>query len=74
MVTSTGGAYGNQSAVATAITTNTSPITVFAPINAAFTAALAPGAWASGATAAQITKVLQYHVTGAGNSTIKQPV
>ena len=67
VVTSTGGTYGNQSAVATAITTNTSPITVFAPINAAFTAALAPGAWANGATAAQITKVLQYHVTGAGN-------
>lgn len=67
VVTSTGGAYGNQSAVATAITTNTSPITVFAPVNAAFTAALAPGAWANGATAAQITKVLQYHVTGAGN-------
>lgn len=67
VVTSTGGAYGNQSAVATALTTNTTPLTVFAPVNAAFTAALAPGAWANGATATQITKVLQYHVTGAGN-------
>ena len=66
-VTSTGAPFGNQSAVATALTTNTTPLTVFAPTNAAFTAALAPGAWANGATAAQVTRVLQYHVTSAGN-------
>ena len=66
VVTSTGGDYGNQSAVATALTTNAAPLTVFAPTNAAFTAALAAGAWANGANATQITRVLQYHVT-AGN-------
>lgn len=66
VVTSTGGDYGNQSAVATALTTNAAPLTVFAPTNAAFTTALAAGAWANGANATQITRVLQYHVT-AGN-------
>ncbi len=59
--------FGDQTAVATALTTNTNPITVFAPVNAAFTAATATGAWAYGATPAQISKVLQYHVTAAGN-------
>jgi uncharacterized surface protein with fasciclin (FAS1) repeats len=43
------------------------PFTVFAPTNTAFTTALAAGAWANGAMPAQITKVLQYHVTTAGN-------
>lgn len=56
-----------QSAVATALTTNTSPLTVFAPTNAAFTTALGAGGFANGATDAQVTKVLQYHVTAAGN-------
>ncbi|WP_418263385.1 fasciclin domain-containing protein [Flavobacterium faecale] len=56
-----------QTAVATALTTNTTPLTVFAPTNAAFTAALGAGGFANGATDAQVTKVLQYHVTAAGN-------
>ncbi|GIZ09905.1 fasciclin domain-containing protein [Flavobacterium sp. UMI-01] len=56
-----------QAAVATALTTNTSPLTVFAPTNTAFTAALGVGGFANGATDAQVTKVLQYHVTAAGN-------
>ena len=56
-----------QSAVATALTTNTTPLTVFAPTNAAFDVALGAGGFANGATDAQVTKVLQYHVTGAGN-------
>jgi uncharacterized surface protein with fasciclin (FAS1) repeats len=68
-VTSTGGAFGDQSAVLTALSglSATSPATLFAPNNAAFTAALGTGGFANGATAAQVTKVLQYHVTIAGN-------
>lgn len=56
-------AFGDQSAVAAALSTNTSPLTVFAPDNAAFTAATTGTGFAVGATAAQVTKVLQYHVT-----------
>jgi uncharacterized surface protein with fasciclin (FAS1) repeats len=69
VVTSTTGTFGNQSAVATALTTNTTPLTVFAPTNAAFTAATTGTGFITGAavTAANVTKVLQYHVTGAGN-------
>jgi uncharacterized surface protein with fasciclin (FAS1) repeats len=37
------------------------------PSIAAFTAALGAGGFANSATAAQVTKVLQYHVTTAGN-------
>lgn len=59
--------FGDQTAVATALTTNTTPLTVFAPVNAAFTNATATGAWANGATPTQVSKVLQYHVTAAGN-------
>ena len=69
IVTSTptnGNGFGDQTAVATALTTNTNPLTVFAPVNAAFTAATTGTGWAVGATPAQITKVLQYHVTAAG--------
>ncbi|UPT69658.1 MAG: fasciclin domain-containing protein [Flavobacterium sp. JAD_PAG50586_2] len=68
-VTSTGGAFGDQSAVLTALSglSATTPATLFAPNNAAFTAALGVGGFANGATAAQVTKVLQYHVTTAGN-------
>jgi uncharacterized surface protein with fasciclin (FAS1) repeats len=43
--------------------TATAPATLFAPNNAAFTAALGTGGFANGATPAQVTKVLQYHVT-----------
>ncbi len=56
-----------QSAVLNALSTNTVPLTVFAPTNAAFTTALGVGGFANGATTAQVTKVLQYHVTAAGN-------
>jgi uncharacterized surface protein with fasciclin (FAS1) repeats len=68
--------YGNQEAVAKVLTVNTAPLTVFAPNNSAFVAldtelkttfvkpvrntATKTGA---GLTTAQITKILQYHVT-----------
>lgn len=70
VVTSTdsnGNGFGDQSAVATALTTNTAPLTVFAPTNAAFTEATTGNGFAVGATPAQVSKVLQYHVTAAGN-------
>lgn len=59
--------FGDQSAVATALSTNTSPLTVFAPTNAAFTAATTGDGFAAKATPEQVTKVLQYHVTNVGN-------
>lgn len=59
--------FGDQSAVATALTTNTSALTVFAPTDAAFGVATGTGGFANGATAAQITKVLQYHVLAGNN-------
>jgi uncharacterized surface protein with fasciclin (FAS1) repeats len=59
----------DQAAVLGALSglTATAPATLFAPNNAAFTAALGAGGFANSATAAQVTKVLQYHVTTAGN-------
>ncbi|RKS01811.1 putative surface protein with fasciclin (FAS1) repeats [Flavobacterium sp. 102] len=59
----------DQAAVLTALSglTASAPATLFAPNNAAFTTALGTGGFANGATAAQVTKVLQYHVTTAGN-------
>ncbi|MFZ4680454.1 MAG: fasciclin domain-containing protein [Flavobacterium sp.] len=59
----------DQAAVLGALSglTATAPATLFAPNNAAFTAALGAGGFAYSATAAQVTKVLQYHVTTAGN-------
>ena len=65
--TTNGNGFGDQTAVATALTTNTTALTVFAPTNAAFTAATTGSGFAVGATPAQVTTVLQYHVTGAGN-------
>ena len=55
----------DQAAVLAALSglTATAPATLFAPNNAAFTAALGTGGFANGATPAQVTKVLQYHVT-----------
>ncbi|MGL2964562.1 fasciclin domain-containing protein [Flavobacterium sp. RSB2_4_14] len=47
--------------------TAAAPVTLFAPNNTAFTTALGTGGFANGATDAQVTKVLQYHVTAAGN-------
>ena len=59
----------DQAAVLSALSglTATAPATLFAPNNAAFTAALGTGGFANGATPAQVTKVLQYHVTTGGN-------
>ncbi len=62
-----GGTFGDQSAVATALTTNTIPLTVFAPTNKAFEVAVGTGGFANGAAPEVFTKVLQYHVTSAGN-------
>ena len=62
IVTSSG-----QSAVLDALNAATPAKTVFAPTNAAFATATGTGGWASGASPATITKVLQYHVTIAGN-------
>jgi uncharacterized surface protein with fasciclin (FAS1) repeats len=69
VVTSTGGAFGDQSAVLNALVglTAAAPATLFAPNNIAFTNAMTGSGFAVGATPAQVTKVLQYHVTTAGN-------
>ncbi|MEM0544094.1 fasciclin domain-containing protein, partial [Flavobacterium sp. j3] len=71
VVTSTSGTFGNQSAVLTALNglTAAAPATLFAPNNAAFTAATTGTGFLTGTavTAANVTKVLQYHVTTAGN-------
>lgn len=63
------GAFGDQSAVLAALNglTAAAPATVFAPDNAAFTAATTGTGFAVGATPAQVSRVLQYHVTVAGN-------
>ena len=70
VVTSTSGAFGNQSAVLNALNglTATAPGTLFAPNNAAFTAATTGTGFLTGTavTAANVTRVLQYHVL-AGN-------
>jgi uncharacterized surface protein with fasciclin (FAS1) repeats len=70
------GKFGDQSAVKTLIasatsnatysTTNLNPsLTIFAPLNTAFATATATGGFITGTTltAADITKVLQYHVS-----------
>ncbi|MCZ8168871.1 MAG: fasciclin domain-containing protein [Flavobacterium sp.] len=69
VVTSVSGAFGDQSAVLAALNglTAAAPATVFAPDNAAFTAATTGTGFAVNATPAQVSKVLQYHVTVAGN-------
>ncbi|WP_130733626.1 fasciclin domain-containing protein [Flavobacterium sp. J27] len=70
VVTSTdtnGNGFGDQSAIATALTTNTNPLTVFAPTNDAFAVAVGSGGFAENATPEQVSTVLQYHVTAAGN-------
>lgn len=65
----TGGAFGDQSGVLNALVglTATAPATLFAPNNTAFTNATTGTGFAVGANAAQVSKVLQYHVTTAGN-------
>jgi hypothetical protein len=70
VVTSTSGAFGDQSAVLNALSglTAAAPATLFAPNNAAFTAATTGTGFLTGTavTAANVTRVLQYHVL-AGN-------
>ena len=63
--TATTGAFGDQSAVLNALNglTAASPGTLFAPNSTALATATASGGFAFNATAAQVTKVLQYHVT-----------
>jgi uncharacterized surface protein with fasciclin (FAS1) repeats len=60
------GAFGDQSAVLSALNSATSaaPLTVFAPTNAAFTAATTGSGFAVGASAATVTNVLLYHAVG----------
>ena len=60
---------GDQSGVLNALVglTATAPATLFAPNNTAFTNATTGTGFAVGANAAQVSKVLQYHVTTAGN-------
>jgi uncharacterized surface protein with fasciclin (FAS1) repeats len=64
-----GGAFGDQSAVLNALSglTAVAPATLFAPNNTAFTNATTGTGFAVGATPTQVSKVLQYHVTTAGN-------
>lgn len=64
-----GGAFGDQSPVLNALAglTAAAPATLFAPNNTAFTNATTGSGFAVGATPAQVSKVLQYHVTTAGN-------
>jgi len=69
VVTSTatnGNGFGDQSAVLSALANSTTK-TVFAPTNSAFTSATTGSGFAVGATPTQVSKVLQYHVTTAGN-------
>jgi uncharacterized surface protein with fasciclin (FAS1) repeats len=71
VVTSTGGTFGNQSAVLNVLSSLTSaaPATLFAPNNTAFTNATTGTGFLTGSnvTAANVTKTLQYHATAAGN-------
>jgi uncharacterized surface protein with fasciclin (FAS1) repeats len=71
VVTSTSGAFGNQSGVLNALggLTAAASATLFAPNNAAFIAATTGTGFLTGTsvTEANVTKVLQYHVTTAGN-------
>jgi uncharacterized surface protein with fasciclin (FAS1) repeats len=69
VVTSTTGAFGDQSAVLGILSglTAAAPATLFAPNNAALGTATSTGGFAFNASPAQVTKVLQYHATAAGN-------
>ncbi|MBA4134222.1 MAG: fasciclin [Flavobacterium sp.] len=67
VVTSTGGAFGDQSAVLSALSglTAASPATLFAPNNAAFTSLISELTTAGiSPTGPQFSSVLQYHVVG----------
>jgi uncharacterized surface protein with fasciclin (FAS1) repeats len=60
----TPGTFGDQSAIVTALS-GAGPLTVFAPLNSAFTAATSGSGFLTGAavTPANVTKVLKYHVS-----------
>ena len=64
-----GGAFGDQTAILAALNSATAsaPFTVFAPTNAAFTAATTGTGFAVGATPAQVSNVLKYHVVAGAN-------
>jgi uncharacterized surface protein with fasciclin (FAS1) repeats len=67
VVTSTGGTFGNQSAVLSALSglTPAAPATLFAPNNAAFTSLITELTTAGiSPTGAQFSSVLQYHAVG----------
>lgn len=70
VVTSTGGTFGDQSAVLTTLNgaTATTPLTVFVPTNSSFATVTGAGGFANGATATQVSTLLRYHVW-AGNRT-----
>lgn len=65
VVTSTSGAFGDQSAVLNTLAglTAAAPATLFAPNNTALASAVGAGGFANGASPSQVTRVLQYHVT-----------
>lgn len=63
VVTSTSGAFGNQTEVLSALTLNAAPLTLFAPVNTAFAAETTGSGFLVDATAADVTTVLKYHVT-----------
>jgi uncharacterized surface protein with fasciclin (FAS1) repeats len=69
VTSATGGAFGDQSAVLGVLggATAAAPLTVFAPTNAAFATATGPGGFANGATPAQVSNVLRYHVVVGAN-------
>ncbi len=74
IVTSTTGTFGDQTAIAAALTTNVTPLTVFAPTNTSFEAATTGTGFAVGATATEFSTILLYHVTGGNleSSTLTQ--
>jgi uncharacterized surface protein with fasciclin (FAS1) repeats len=73
VVTSTGGAFGNQSAVFNVFNTatNSSARTLFAPNNDAFTTATGAGGFLVGQSTANITKILQYHYLSATGARLR---
>lgn len=71
VVSSTSGTYGDQSAVKAVLVgaTNASPLTLFAPTNAAFMDALGPNGFIpAGVTDSQVSTLLLYHVAAANNA------
>ncbi len=73
VVTSTGGAFGNQAVVFNVFNTatNASSRTLFAPNNKAFTKATEAGGFLVGQSVANITKILQYHYLSATGARLR---